>query len=246
MTALIQLDQVSKCYQSGEQSFIALDAINLTILRNEFVAITGPSGSGKSTLMNILGCLDSPTSGSYQLAGQPVAQLTEQQQAYQRNHNIGFIFQSFNLLPRTTALDNVIQPLVYRFVKPKQRKAKALEALALVGLADKADNLPSQLSGGQKQRVAIARALVTEPNLLLADEPTGNLDSQTTQEIMSLFERLHQTGNTLVLVTHEADIAARCQRNIRIKDGKVDSDQYAFTSNQESNLTSYNGEVQGA
>jgi len=222
---LIQLRGISREYQMGGEVIHALDKIDLAIKRNEYIAFIGASGSGKSTMMNILGCLDTPSSGQYLLNGKDVAHLSDVELARTRNQEIGFIFQSFNLLTRATALQNVMQPLVYRGIRPAERKRRALSALERVGLANRIDHLPNQLSGGQRQRVAIARALCGEPSILLADEPTGNLDSTTTADIMGLFDALHAEGHTLILVTHEAEIAARCHRTVRLCDGKIVSDE---------------------
>ena len=221
---VIQLHAITKQYRMGEQTIRALDGIDLTVGQNEYVAITGSSGSGKSTLLNVLGCLDQPSSGTYHLAGEDVAQLPQNRLATIRNRQIGFIFQSFNLLPRATALKNVMQPLVYQKVALKDRRKRAMAALERVGLADRGDHLPNQLSGGQRQRVAVARALVTQPSILLADEPTGNLDSRTSADIMQLFARLHEQGQTLLMVTHEPEIAAHCDREIRLQDGRIIAD----------------------
>lgn len=219
--ALIELQQVSKHYLMGNQTVRALDGIDLDVERNDYLAFIGSSGSGKSTMLNILGCLDKPSAGSYHLNGKDVERLAPNELAEIRNQEIGFIFQSFNLLPRASALSNVMQPLIYRNVFRSERKDRARQALERVGLGDRTDHLPNQLSGGQRQRVAIARALVTDPSILLADEPTGNLDSRTTVEIMDLFDALHTEGHTLIVVTHEDEIARHCQRVVELKDGRV-------------------------
>lgn len=224
MTPIIALQGISKYYEMAGERFYALKSINVNISQNEYVAIIGPSGSGKSTLMNVLGCLDTPSEGRYQLAGQDVANLSEAELATMRNQQVGFIFQSFNLLPRATVLANVMQPLVYRVMSNRSRQQQAAQVLRRVGLADKAGHLPNQLSGGQRQRVAIARALVTRPGILLGDEPTGNLDSKTSREIMALFDELHQEGHTIILVTHEQEIADHCHRVIRLVDGQLAQD----------------------
>jgi putative ABC transport system ATP-binding protein len=223
---LIELSQVHKRYGEGESEVRALDGIDLCIERGEFVAIMGSSGSGKSTCMNILGCLDRPSSGQYHLADVPVSELPGDGLTMLRRHYIGFVFQVFNLLARTSALENVEWPLVYRRVPRAQRHERALRALSLVGLQDRVDHAPNQLSGGQQQRVAIARALVTEPDILMADEPTGNLDSARTEEVMELLVELNQVrGITIVMVTHEPDVAAFAKRNIVFRDGRILSDQ---------------------
>ena len=221
---MIDLRGIVKRYVLGEEAVLALAGVDLFIGRNEYVALIGPSGSGKSTLMNIIGCLDSPTEGRYILNGRDTSSLSEDELAAVRNREIGFVFQSFHLLPRQSALQNVMQPLVYRRMPPAERRARAAEALRKVGLGDRLDHRPNQLSGGQRQRVAVARALVGEPSILLADEPTGNLDSRTSAEIMSLFDALHAQGQTVVVVTHEPDIAAHCRRTIRVFDGRVVED----------------------
>ncbi len=218
---LISTENLWKIYQLGKQEVKALCGVTITISRNEFVALMGPSGSGKSTLMNIIGCLDTPTEGNYYLKGKLVSTLSDNELAYIRNSEIGFVFQVFNLLPRATAFHNVEIPLIYKGANKKERKEKALNALEMVEMLDRKDHRPSELSGGERQRVAIARALVNEPSLLLADEPTGNLDSKTGQEILSLFQKIHSRGNTIIVVTHDRDIAQLAQRTMHIKDGKI-------------------------
>ncbi len=222
---LISIRQLRKIYQMGSEQVHALDGIDLAVDRGEYVAIMGPSGSGKSTLMNLIGCLDTPTSGEYILNGQRVSGLDDTALAHIRNAEIGFVFQTFNLLPRTTALENVEVPLIYGGVPRRERHRRAREALEEVGLGDRIGHTPSELSGGQRQRVAIARALVNEPSILLADEPTGNLDSHSSAEIINLFSELNAAGNTIVLVTHEEDIAAQARRIVRILDGRIVEDR---------------------
>ncbi|GEO24689.1 macrolide ABC transporter ATP-binding protein [Alicyclobacillus acidoterrestris] len=224
MSALIEIRDLVREYVIGDQTIRALDGVNLTVERGEFVAIMGPSGSGKSTAMNMIGCLDLPTSGQYVIDGFHVASLSEDQLADVRNRKIGFVFQNFNLLPKTTALENVELPMMYAGVPARERRQRAMEALERVGLANRMHNRPNELSGGQQQRVSIARALVNNPVLILADEPTGALDSHTTEEILALFEELHAQGNTIVLVTHEDEVGERAKRIIRFRDGKVESD----------------------
>jgi putative ABC transport system ATP-binding protein len=221
---LIETRDLWKTYVMGSEEIHALRGVSIEIERAEYVAIMGPSGSGKSTLMNLIGCLDTPSKGSYLLNGKQVSQMNDDELARIRNEEIGFVFQTFNLLPRATALHNVELPLVYGGVASKDRQERARAALARVELADRQQHRPNELSGGQRQRVAIARALVNNPSILLADEPTGNLDSKTGVEIMNLFERLHQGGNTIIIVTHEADIAAHAHRVIYIRDGQVEND----------------------
>jgi len=218
---ILKLENVSKIYRMDGVSVKALDSVCLAITEGEFVSIVGPSGSGKSTLMHIVGCLDTPTSGKVLLDDQEISQMTERQLAQVRNKKIGFVFQQFNLLPRTSALDNVILPLLYNGTPSYQVPKKAAEVLRKVGLGERLDHHPNQLSGGQQQRVAIARALITDPSIILADEPTGNLDSKSGVEVMEIFKKLHQQGRTIVLVTHDDDIANKAQRIIRLKDGKV-------------------------
>jgi putative ABC transport system ATP-binding protein len=223
---VIELTNITKTYDMGEaQQVQALNGVSLTIQKNEYVAIMGPSGSGKSTLMNIIGCLDTPTSGQYLFNGVNVSEMDDNNLARIRNKEIGFVFQTFNLLARSDALHNVELPLIYSGIPAMERRDRARQTLAHVQLADRAHHKPNELSGGQRQRVAIARALVTRPSIILADEPTGNLDSRTGEEIMSLFEEIHQQGNTIILVTHEADIAEHAHRIVRMRDGKVERDE---------------------
>jgi len=222
---LIEIDSITKIYHVGTVEVPALQGISLNIEPNEYVAIMGPSGSGKSTLMNILGCLDTPTGGTYRFKGREIAGLDDNQLADIRNREIGFVFQTFNLLPRATALHNVELPLIYNGTPARERRKASREALDAVGLGDRAHHRPNELSGGQRQRVAIARALVNHPSVILADEPTGNLDSKTGEEIMQIFEQIHEAGNTIILVTHEEYIAQHTQRSIRLLDGKVAVDE---------------------
>jgi putative ABC transport system ATP-binding protein len=222
--ALIRLEGITREYQMGAERVLALRGIDLEIGRNEYVAIMGPSGSGKSTMMNMLGCLDTPTAGNYWLNGHEVSRMSDDALARVRNREIGFVFQTFNLLPRASALANVELPLVYAGVSSRERRRRATTALTRVGLGDRMHHKPNELSGGQRQRVAIARALVNEPSILLADEPTGNLDSATSEEIMRVFGALHAQGQTVVIVTHEADIARHAHRVVVLRDGKVDTD----------------------
>ncbi|MBO4853420.1 MAG: ABC transporter ATP-binding protein [Schwartzia sp.] len=221
---VIELSGIKKIYQVGGQEVAALAGIDLNITKGEFAALMGPSGSGKSTLMNILGCLDRPTVGSYKLDGQEVATLSDDELAVTRNRRIGFVFQNFNLLSRISAADNVALPLVYAGVGRKEREEKAKKILDAVGLGDRAEHQPNELSGGQRQRVAIARALVNDPHIIMADEPTGNLDTKSTKEIMEIFEGLHKEGRTIILVTHEPDIAACASRQLLVRDGLITRD----------------------
>jgi putative ABC transport system ATP-binding protein len=225
MSTIIKLASITKFYQMGEEQVHALQGVSLEIARNEYVAIMGPSGSGKSTMMNIIGCLDTPTAGLYELNGTNVSEMNDNQLARVRNKEIGFVFQTFNLLARSNVLHNVELPLIYGGYGSTERKRMASEAIERVGLTDRVHHKPNELSGGQRQRVAIARALVTHPSILLADEPTGNLDTRTGEEIMQLFDALHREGNTIILVTHEEDIAAHAHRAIRLRDGNVERDE---------------------
>jgi putative ABC transport system ATP-binding protein len=225
MSSIIELENIQKSYYLGKQELKVLKGISVEIFKNEYVALMGPSGSGKSTLMNILGCLDSPTSGRYILNGEDVSKMQDDDLADVRNKEIGFVFQQFNLLPRLTAAENVALPLIYNGTSKKVRTELALEMLKRVGLADRSHHKPNELSGGQNQRVAIARALVNTPSIILADEPTGNLDSKTSVEIMHIFDKIQSEGNTVILVTHEEDIAEYAQRIIRLRDGIIESDR---------------------
>ena len=224
MTAIIELERIRKTYRSGSLEFEALCGIDSTIHEGEYVAVVGPSGSGKSTLMNILGCLDNPTEGRYLLADEDVSMMSEVQLAEVRNRRIGFVFQQFNLLASLSAWRNVELPLIYAGVQRAERRERAITALERVGLGDRIDNRPGELSGGQQQRVAVARALVTEPAMILADEPTGNLDSKSTADVLGLLDELHDAGRTIVLITHEHEVAARAERNLVIHDGQIVSD----------------------
>ncbi|HEX4854228.1 ABC transporter ATP-binding protein [Arenimonas sp.] len=222
---MIRLSGIVKRYLMGEEELMALAGVDLHIGRNEYVALIGPSGSGKSTLMNLIGCLDTPSEGTYVLNGRDTSSMTDNELAQVRNQEIGFVFQSFHLLPRLTVLENVMQPLVYRGIPRAERAERARAALEQVGLGNRLGHRPNQLSGGQRQRVAVARALVGKPSILLADEPTGNLDSRTSAEIMALFDEVHRSGQTVVVVTHEPDIAAHCRRTLRVSDGKIVEDR---------------------
>ena len=224
MSKVIEIRNITRDFPLGSETVKVLKGIDLDIERGEYVALMGPSGSGKSTLMNLLGCLDTPTSGTYILNGEDVSKMSDDELAEIRNKEIGFVFQTFNLLPRTTALDNVALPMVYAGYSKTERRERAEEVLSNVGLADRMDHKPNQLSGGQRQRVAVGRALVNNPSIILADEPTGNLDSVTSVEIMKLFDKIHADGNTVILVTHEEDIARHAHRIVRLKDGMVESD----------------------
>ena len=224
---VIDIEDITKEYVMGEEIIHALRGVTLQIRRNEYLAIMGPSGSGKSTLMNMLGCLDTPSSGRYEFNGKNVSEMDGDELAAIRNREIGFVFQTFNLLPRSTSLRNVELPLIYAGIDPEEREERATQALVDVGLGDRLTHRPNELSGGQRQRVAIARALVNNPSIVLADEPTGNLDSKTGEEIMTLFESLYQQGNTVILVTHEADVARHARRSVHLRDGVVESDKLA-------------------
>ena len=231
---VIDIENITKDYVMGEEIVRALRGVSLQIRRNEYLAVMGPSGSGKSTLMNMLGCLDTPTSGRYEFNGRNVAEMDDDELAAIRNREIGFVFQTFNLLPRASSLRNVELPLIYAGMDPEARQERATQALTDVGLGDRIQHKPNELSGGQRQRVAIARALVNNPSIILADEPTGNLDSKTGEEIMALLEDLYHRGHTIILVTHERDIAAHARRTIRLRDGVVESDEQTFVPRLES------------
>lgn len=224
MKEIIRIENIKKTYYIGKEIVEALKGVDISIKQNEYVALMGPSGSGKSTLMNILGCLDTPTSGTYILNDNDVSALTDDKLAEIRNKEIGFVFQTFNLLPRSTTLENVVLPLVYAGKSKSERIARGKEVIESVGLTDRMDHKPNELSGGQRQRVAVARALVNNPSIILADEPTGNLDTKTSYEIMALFEEIHAKGNTIIIVTHEEDIAQHAHRIIRLRDGEIESD----------------------
>jgi putative ABC transport system ATP-binding protein len=225
MSKMIKTSEITRMYQMGTETVHALNGVNIEINKGEYVAFMGPSGSGKSTLMNIIGCLDTPTSGTYVLNGNDVSHLTENELAEIRNREIGFVFQTFNLLPRASSLENVALPLIYAGYGRDDREEMAYQALENVGLGDRASHRPNELSGGQRQRVAIARALVNNPSIILADEPTGNLDSKTSYDIMDLFQKLHDVGNTIIMVTHEEDIAKYAHRIVRLRDGLIESDE---------------------
>lgn len=231
--ALIETRDLWKTYRMGSEEIHALQGVSIEIERSEYVAIMGPSGSGKSTLMNLIGCLDTPSRGSYLLNGQQVREMEDDELARIRNEEIGFVFQTFNLLPRATALHNVELPLIYAGCSAKERRERAVDALDSVGLADRMDHRPNELSGGQKQRVAVARALANDPSIILADEPTGALDTRTGVEIMDLFSSLHSSGNTIIIVTHEEHIAAYCRRIIRFRDGRIESDEFNVEAAEE-------------
>lgn len=231
---VIDIENITKDYVMGEETVRALRGVSLQIHTNEYIAVMGPSGSGKSTLMNMLGCLDTPTSGRYEFNGKNVAEMDDDELAAIRNREIGFVFQTFNLLPRSTSLRNVELPLIYAGMNGEAREERATQALVDVGLGDRIHHKPNELSGGQRQRVAIARALVNKPSILLADEPTGNLDSKTGEEIMALLEDLYHRGNTIILVTHERDIAAHARRTVHLRDGLIESDEVGFVPDVES------------
>ena len=231
---VINIEDITKDYVMGEEIVRALRGVSLQIHRNEYIAVMGPSGSGKSTLMNMLGCLDTPTSGRYEFNSRNVAEMNDDELAAIRNREIGFVFQTFNLLPRSDSLRNVELPLIYAGIDPEAREERAAQALIDVGLGDRLHHKPNELSGGQRQRVAIARALVNRPSIILADEPTGNLDSKTGEELMALFENLYERGNTIILVTHEADIARHARRTVHLRDGLIESDDFAAIRAMES------------